>query len=247
MRNGTKTLVMAGAREAHSIVSRLVTRGRNVIASLPEPERVFDPLPVPTRIGPFHDANALDQWFEDNQVACVIDASHAFDATISSRTAVLCAKRNLRYVRVLRPSWRPTGQDRWIRYTSVEKAAKEIPANARVFSNTGRASLPEFAEFAGQALFLRQTQNPTAPPPFSFVSYVVGKPPFSQRHEEQLFRDLRISMLICRNVGGAASMSKLLAARRLGVRVSMIDRPDPPVAMPVVETVAEALAWEANP
>lgn len=246
MVKGGKVLVMSGAREAHGVITRLVSRGRDVIASLPEPERFFDVLPVPTRIGPFHDTDALEDWFTANEVACVIDASHAFDANISQRAAVVCAKLSLSYLRVLRPAWRATGQDRWTNCSSVKKASDAVPPGARVFSNTGWASLPEFADFQGQVLYLRQTHSGSAPPPFPFVKYSFGVPPFSQRNEETLFRELRINRLICRNVGGAASMSKLLAARRLGIRVMMIERQPPPAAMPVVETVAEALAWEAN-
>ncbi|WP_257883649.1 precorrin-6A/cobalt-precorrin-6A reductase [Roseobacter insulae] len=237
---------MAGAREAHGVIAKLVSRGRDVIASLPEPERAFDTLPVPTRIGPFHDASALQEWFAANEVRCVIDASHAFDAKISRRTARICSRQHLSYLRILRPPWHATGLDRWTVCASVKQASDTVPPGARVFSNTGRASLPEFAEFRGRVLFLRQTRKPATPPPYPFVTYSFGTPPYSQRSEETLFRELRVTRLICRNVGGAASMSKLLAARRLGIRVLMIERPQTPVAMPVVETIAEALAWEAN-
>lgn len=237
---------MAGAREAHGLVSQFVARGRRVIASLPEEERVFDPLPVPTRIGLFDSATALDNWFRAQNVVCVIDASHAFDAGISRQAARLCARRNLRYLRVLRAPWQASAQDSWTVYDTVRKAADDIPPDARVFSNTGRASLPDFEGFRGQVLFLRQTQPQTDAPPFPFVQYVTGIPPFPQRSEENLFRTLRITRLICRNVGGSASFSKLLAARRLGIRVSMVARPAPPAAMPVVDNVAEALAWEAD-
>lgn len=246
MVNGGKTLVMAGAREALSLVSKLVVRGRDVIASLPEPDRMFEPLPVPTRTGVFEDHAALGDWFDTQHVTCVIDASHAFDAEVSRRAAIVCARRNLRYLRVLRPAWRTTGQDIWTFYRSVQKAIEDVPSGARVFSNTGRASLPECEGFKGQVLFMRQNQPHADLPPFDFVKYVMGRAPYSQREEEDLFRELRISRLMCRNVGGTASISKLLAARRLGIRVAMIERPDPPVGMPLVETVTEALAWEAD-
>lgn len=246
MKNAGSILVMAGAREAHSLVSRLKSRGRTVVASLPEPERVFDPLPIPTRVGAIEDNPGFEEWVDRYNVVCVIDASHAFDADVSRRAALLSTRLNLRYLRVLRPPWRASGQDLWTDYRTVRKASDDIPVGERVFSNTGRASLPEFDAFAGQVLFLRQTQPQTAPPPYDFVRYIAGTPPFSQRSEEALFQDLRITRLICRNVGGSASISKLLAARRLGLRVAMVARPDPPTGMQVVETVTEALAWEAD-
>lgn len=247
MKQGETTLVMAGAREAHGVITHLLTRNRNVVASLPEPERVFNALPVPTRTGPFSDTAALETWVQDNNVACVIDASHAFDSAVSNQIAQVCLGQNLRYVRVLRPAWKAAQRDHWSFYTSVRDAASAMPVNTRGFSNTGWASLPEFETFSGERLFLRQTHSPTNPPPLDFVEFVVGTPPFSQQSEEILFRELRISCLFCRNVGGAASMSKLYAARKLGLRVAMINRPPAPEGMPIVQTVAEALAWEANP
>lgn len=244
---GGTTLVMGGAREAHGLISHLLKRGRQVIASLPEPGRMIAPLPVPTRIGAFPNKPALETWLEENRVTCVIDASHAFDAEISSLVAGFCRTHKLRYLRVLRPAWVPTQLDHWIPYASVQAAAIDVPETARCFSNTGRASLPDFADFTGEVLFLRQKQPVTDPPPFLFVRFVVGTGPFSQVQEETLFRELRITRLICRNIGGAASMTKLYAARRLGIKVSMVARPKLPVDMLCVETVEEALAWEANP
>lgn len=246
MVGGGRILVMAGAREAHGLIAGLLSRGRDVIAALPEPERGFDPLPVPTRVGTFDTSADFADWIEAREVTCVIDASHAFEGALAQQTAHICARRDLRYLRVLRPAWRASRSDRWTSYPSVRAAARDVPERARVFSNTGRASLPELADFSGGVLFLRQTAPQDTPPPFAFVTYVMGTPPYSQFEEEALFRDLDVSLLICRNVGGAASMSKLLAARRLGIRVAMVDRPDPPVGMPRMETVAEALAWEAN-
>ncbi|MDW3222182.1 MAG: precorrin-6A/cobalt-precorrin-6A reductase [Paracoccaceae bacterium] len=247
MNGGVTTLVMAGAREAQGIITGLLGRGRSVIASLPEPERMFDALPVPTRLGVFPNTDALESWLLAENVSCVIDASHAFDAEVSDQAAQVCLSCNIRYVRVLRTAWLPTQQDSWTNYPSIAQAAIDLPRNARAFSNTGRASLPEFADFKGEALFLRQTQKSSRPPPFHFVKFVVGTPPFSQQAEENLLRELKVSRLICRNVGGIASKSKLLAARRLGIRVSMIERPDTPEGMPLVTSVAEAMAWEANP
>ncbi|WP_187432204.1 Precorrin-6A reductase [Roseobacter fucihabitans] len=247
MKEDQTTLVMAGAREAHGVIAGLLGRGRRVIASLPEPERVFEPIPVPTRIGGFEQADDMCAWLQQNGVGCVIDVSHAFDAEVSDMAAQVSGAQKVRYMRLLRPSWRATRQDGWEFYDTISAAARDVPQAARVFSNTGRASLPAFADFSGQALFLRQTGPSQHPPPYPFVKYIVGTPPFSQKSEEILFQELRISRLICRNVGGAASRSKLLAARRLGIRVSMIERPPAPEGMPQVSTVAEALAWEANP
>jgi precorrin-6A/cobalt-precorrin-6A reductase len=246
MNSKGKTLVLAGAREAHGVIAGLVLRGRSVVASLPELERSFDPLPVPTRVGRFDSPEAFGTWISDEGIDRVIDASHGFDSDISETAHSLCRSAGLPYLRVLRTVWSATRMDQWTSFSTVVKAVEAVPEGARVFSNTGRATLNEYAAFKGQVVFLRVTNNSSDVPPFAFMKLIHGSPPFSQRQEETLFSDLRITRLICRNVGGAASMSKLLAARKLGIRVLMIHRPTPPAGAIVVETVTEALAWEAN-
>lgn len=246
MSSGQTLLVMAGSREAHSLVTALVARGRRVIASLPEPERMFGDLPVPTRIGGFACQSQLSDWMTGQEIAAVIDASHPFDTAISRMTAEVCRGLAVRYLRVLRPPWVESPLDCWRHFGSIGQAARAVPATACVFTNTGWSTLPEYADFAGRRLYIRQNHAVEQPAPFPFAEFVEGRPPFSQFQEEALFERLGVTHLICRNVGGAASMSKLLAARALSLPVFMVDRTPPLLSLPVAETVVEALAWEAG-
>jgi precorrin-6A/cobalt-precorrin-6A reductase len=241
-----KTLVLAGAREAHGIAKGLIGRERDIVASLPEPERSFGPLPVPTRVGPFVSPAEMQDWCRSEGVCTIIDASHPFDEKISNMAHLVAGIANIKYLRVLRPAWTATSQDRWMSAPSVRQAVQSLGRGARVFSNTGWATLPDYAGFKGEVIFLRQTHPVVHPSPYAFLKFINGTPPFSQRQEEELFQDLQISHLICRNVGGAASMSKLLAARTLRTRVVMIARPPAPLGAEIAESVPDALAWEAN-
>ena len=45
-----------------------------------------------------------------------------------------------------------------------------------------------------------------------------------------------------RNSGGAEGLSKVVAARQLGLRIIMIDRPPAPEGL-AVQTVAQVLDW----
>ena len=241
-----KTLVMAGSREAHGIISGLLGRGRHVIASLPEAERSFDPLPVPTRMGPFASHKVFADWLEAENVSTVMDASHVFDAALAKLVRDVCRHMRLRHLRVLRPVWRETPQDNWTHVKDVQRAAVAIPRHARVFTNTGYLTLADYAAFQGARLYMRQNHAVQEAPPYDFMQFLVGEPPYSQTDEERLFRQLDITHLICRNVGGAASMSKILAARKLELSVLMVARPPILPNVTVVETVAEALAWEVD-
>lgn len=237
---------MAGARETSGVIAGLQSRGRNIIASLPEPARGSGAFDVPTRTGAFDSVDAFAGWLSEIKASKVIDVSHAFEDDVSCMAYQGCIAKNVPYLRLIRRPWLATFRDRWLHASSVGDAVAAIPPKARVFSNTGWNSLPDYADFKGEKVFLRQTHPVLDPPIFPFVEFVEGRPPFSQDQEEQLFRHLRITHLICRNVGGAASMSKILAARRLMIPVYMVDRQPPPKGASVVQSVAEALAWEAN-
>jgi precorrin-6A/cobalt-precorrin-6A reductase len=60
-----------------------------------------------------------------------------------------------------------------------------------------------------------------------------------------LFSQLGIAWIVVKNAGGAASATKLTAARELGLPVLMIARPPMPDA-PRVSSAQDALIWAAS-
>jgi precorrin-6A/cobalt-precorrin-6A reductase len=101
--------------------------------------------------------------------------------------------------------------------------------------------LSEFSNLDHCYLYCRQIDVAPDAFPFSNGEYVLGHPPFSVEDEMALFERLKIDWLVLRNAGGERSMSKLIAARNLGMPVAMIDRPA--AVAPSVETVDQALEW----
>jgi precorrin-6A/cobalt-precorrin-6A reductase len=57
-----------------------------------------------------------------------------------------------------------------------------------------------------------------------------------------LLREHEIDILVAKNSGGVATYGKIAAARTLGLPVILLRRP-PPLDVPRVATVDEALAW----
>ena len=70
---------------------------------------------------------------------------------------------------------------------------------------------------------------------------VAARGPFDVDAEITLLQTHRIDTLVTKNSGGSATAAKLEAARRLGARVVMIDRPPSP-AVATVDTVHAAIA-----
>ena len=235
-------LLLAGTAEARAIAGGLAEAGVPVLASLAGATRDPRALPVPTRHGGFGGAEGFLRVLKDEGITRVIDATHPFAQRITDRTARLCAGAGVPYLQVLRPPWVPGEGDRWTEIATEEEAAGIVPKGATVFLATGRQGLERFAGLKGCAVICRQIDPPEGDFPFPGGRFLTGRPPFSVEAETALFRDLGVDWLVVKNAGGAASATKLTAARALGIPVLMLARPPRPGA-PMVETAEEAVAW----
>lgn len=237
-----KLLMLAGTSDARRIVEGLVKAGIPCLASLAGVTRHPAPLPCETRIGGFGGADGFRAVLVAQKITGVIDATHPFAHVMSATAAQVCRALDLPHIQVLRPEWRPEPGDRWTSLANEAEAAQHIPQGARVFLATGRQTLDSFANMTGRHLICRQIDPPTGPFPFANGEFLLGRPPFSQKYEEALFRKLAIDWLVVKNSGAEASRSKLDAARALGLPVAMIRRPPQPDCARVV-TAGAALIW----
>lgn len=236
-----RVLLLAGTAEAREIAAGLAAMpGVAATASLAGAVRDPAALPLPMRVGGFGGAEGFAAYLETHGIGMVVDATHPFAHRISARSARICAEAGVAYLQVLRPAWRAGPGDRWTMIAREAEAADHIPPGAVVFLATGRQTLPGFANLTGRRLICRQIDPPDGPFPFAGGSYLVGRPPFSVADEQALFQRLGVDWLVVKNAGGAASRSKLEAARALGLPVAMIARPPQPDAERV-RTAAEAL------
>lgn len=239
-----KLLLLAGTFEARQIAGALRgLDGLDVVASLAGATSAPARLGVEVRRGGFGGAAGFDAYLTQERIAAVLDATHPFAARISRRSAALCRARGLPYLQVLRPPWRPGPGDAWTRMSAPEEAAALVPRGARVFLATGPADLGRFAALEGRRLYCRRIEVSAAPFPLPDGEFVVGRPPFDRAQEAALFARLGIDWLIARDSGGASGRAKLDAARDLGIRVALIDRPAGGPDAPRVETAEEAVQW----
>lgn len=237
-------LLLAGSGEAREI-AHVLAGDCPVRALLSEPERGVPPLPVPHEMRRFADGHALTEFVREGRFRAVLDASHSFDATMAKQGFDAALRLGLPYVRIVRPVWEIADQPRWRGVASVAQAMAHIPPGARVFATTGWDSQPEFAEFAGARLLLRQTRNHARPPLFDFIEPVFGLAPFTKASETQLFEEMGVDILIARNLGGVRGRPKLDAANALGLDVVLVAPPPVPAGVMLVRDVADALAWVA--
>lgn len=235
-------VLLAGSMEARTLSDNLVAQGHRLVILVTETPRSGQAKSMAHRLCRDIVAEDVIAAAKEVQARGILDAAHGFDARASNAGWAAAQQLELPMLRFARPLWRAESP-RWRRAGSVVAAMRFISPGARVFSATGWDSLPEYADFPGARLLLRQTRETDRKTPFPFVEPVFGVPPFTVESELQLFEGMGVDLLICRNLGGAASRPKLDAALRLGLDVILVDPPARPAALRTVATVDEAMEW----
>jgi precorrin-6A/cobalt-precorrin-6A reductase len=109
-----------------------------------------------------------------------------------------------------------------------------------VFCGVGRLTLPELLAAPQHRYIVRLIDTPNEPLDLRRCKIIQARGPFTTEDDIALFRDHGVEIVLAKNSGGQASISKIEAARALGLPVVMIERPAiPPRAC--VATVDEAL------
>jgi precorrin-6A/cobalt-precorrin-6A reductase len=223
-------LILGGTREAAELAARLAASGKaRIVTSLAGRTREPKPLAGETRIGGFGGAEGLAAYIKNNAVDLVIDATHPFAGTISAnagKAAALCA---VPLISLARPAWEPVDGDRWKRVATIADAVAAIPTDATVLLALGRQHIAPFAGRSDVTFVIRMVDEPEADLPFARFVLVLGKPDLDVAAEESMLVAHGIDMIVCRNSGGRGAYAKIEAARRLGLPVIMIARPEQPV------------------
>lgn len=235
-----RVLVLGGTGEARALAAALHPR-HEVITSLAG--RVRDPrLPVGgVRVGGFGGPAALAAWLRQEAIDAVVDATHPFAERISASAAEAAPAAGVPLLLLRRPGWSAGEGDAWHRVADLPTAAAVLAGlGERVFLTTGRQGLAAFAECP--QWFLIRCVDPPEPPLPAEAEVVLARGPYTVDGEVALMLAHRVDVLVTKDSGGPLTAAKLTAARRLRIPVVMVERPaHPPV--PVVSTVAEALAW----
>lgn len=243
----TRALLLGGTSEASALARRLAADGVEAVFSYAG--RTESPVaqPLPTRIGGFGGVEGLVAYLGAEGITHLIDATHPFAAQMSRNAIAASAATGIPLLAFERAPWQPGTGDDWRRVQDVEGAVVALPdAPARVFLAIGKQTLAPFAEKPQHQYLLRLVDRPEAPLPLPHAAAVVARGPFSEADDLRLLADHRIGWIVAKNSGGAGAEAKLVAARRLGLPVVMIDRPKLPDRA-VARTVDEVMRWLAHP
>jgi precorrin-6A/cobalt-precorrin-6A reductase len=243
-----RVLILGGTSEASELAAQLATRADlTVISSLAG--RVSEPrLPAGiVRVGGFGGVAGLISYLVDEDIELVIDATHPFASKISGSAELACHTLSVPLIALERPPWEPKERDFWRCVPDVQAAASMVNHKCnRVLLAIGRQELGAFSNCDDAWFLVRAIDEPSERLPAN-SKLILKRGPFHLKDEMQMLRSESIGLIVSKNSGGAATYSKIEAARELQIPVVMIDRPRkhniPTVSRPddVLQKIAEFL------
>lgn len=238
-----KILVLGGTTEASALVERLAERGLRTTLSYAGRTEKPRVQPVPVRIGGFGGVDGLTGYLRGQDVTHLIDATHPFAARMSANAVAAARLARVPHIALTRPPWEAAAGDRWQPVPCIDAAVATLVGPARnVMLALGRTHIDAFAAQPQHHYLLRFVDAPTAPPYLPRHSVVVDRGPFNVDSDIRLMRDHGIDVIVSKNAGGPGAQAKLIAARRLGLPVILIDRPVIPNRK-ITHSVEAVLDW----
>ena len=236
-------LILGGTSEASALARACAERGLPAVFSYAGRVERPNKQPVPIRTGGFGGPEGLAAYLRDNKITHLIDATHPFAAQIS-RNAIAAARiAEVPLIAFVRPPWKAQAGDDWREVADHEAAVAALAGPARrVMLALGRKHMAAFAAQPQHFYLLRIVDPLDGPAPLPNCEVLVSRGPFTAQDDEALLKDHAIDLIVARNAGGAGAQSKIIAARKLGLPVILIARPEIP-PRPQAGSLQEVLAW----
>jgi precorrin-6A/cobalt-precorrin-6A reductase len=238
-------LILGGTSEAAALDQHLAEQAPDIRAIISLAGHTVDPRPsnLPVRIGGFGGIEGLRRYLVEEGIVAVVDATHPFAAVMPFHAEAACKAENVPLLAIRREPWVQQPGDRWCCVPDIQAAVAALGNEPRkVFLTVGRLELPAFADAPQHRYLVRAIEPIGDRLPVHDVKVIQQRGPFDADDEEDLMRREGVEVLVSKNSGGDATAGKLVAARRLGLPVIMVERPP----KPEVESVAhidQVLPW----
>lgn len=242
-----RVLLLGGSTEASALARLLAADGR-FEATLSFAGRTAAPRaqPVAIRSGGFGGAVGLARFLREGRIDILIDATHPFAAQMSRNAIEAAPATGTPLLAVERPAWEPQPGDKWTLAPDMASAVQAIGATPRkVFSGIGSLALAELQAAPQHTYVIRLIDLPAASLALPNIVFIQARGPFTAEDDIRLFREHGIEVVLAKNAGGNATVSKIEAARALGLPVMMVQRPFIP-PRPTVATAEDAMTWLAR-
>lgn len=234
--------MLGGTTEASQLAHAFAAQGVDAVFSYAGRTANPVPQPLPTRTGGFGGVQGLCDYLRANRITHIVDATHPFAAQMSRNAAEASLACGVQLLALERAPWQAEAGDDWVHVPDMAGAVAALPdAPTQVFLAIGKQNLAAFA-VKPQHHYLLRLVDPPAGLTLPKTSIIIARGPFDVAGDTALLQDHQITHIVAKNAGGIGAEAKILAARRLGVAVIMIDRPTLPPRR-IVASVAQVLAW----
>jgi precorrin-6A/cobalt-precorrin-6A reductase len=237
-----RVLILGGTAEAADLAARLAGDDRlETVTSLAGLTRLPMAPSGKMRRGGFGGPDGLAAVLREDGYAALIDATHPFASRIAAHAAEAAMMTGVPRIKLVRPPFERTADDRFVPVKDMQAAAAALPQDARVFIAAGRREIAAFAGRTDLWCLVRMIEPPPAGEALPKGEVILGRPPADPEAEMRLLEEHRIGWIVSKDSGGRAG-AKIVAARRLGLPVVLVERPPHP-AGPTAATVDEILGW----
>jgi len=166
----------------------------------------------------------LCQYLKAQRIELLINATHPYAATISHNAAIAAQQCGIPCWRYLRPAWQPAADEHWQTVDNWQEAKAAIAAFKKPLIAIGREALADTDNIpTHQHWVIRNAIQPEQQTANYTLLKSIG--PFSVEHEQALFEQHTIDVVVCKNSGGDSMAAKLHVAREHKIPVVMIGRP----------------------
>jgi precorrin-6A/cobalt-precorrin-6A reductase len=239
-----RLLILGGTGDAAELAARVATiQGVEAIASLAGRTQTPTITSENFRIGGFGGVAGLASYLRQMQIDLLIDATHPFATQISFNAAEAATAVGIPRLMLVRPPWQQVSGDTWLEVADTNAAATALENRARrVFLTIGRQEVSAFAHLHNIWFLMRMIDPPTPKTLLPPGLVLCDRGPFAVHQEREILIHHQIDTIVSKNSGGDATYAKIIAARELGVKVVMIQRPAIPLGEKVLDAES-AVVW----
>ncbi len=233
-----KVLILGGTSEAKALTKKLISLDIKIIYSIAGIVRLPE-LNCEIISGGFSQSGGLSEYLLTEKIDCLLNVTHPFATKMSQQALLSADEVNIPYYSFKRPEWQQQTEDNWLLAKDQEQLLNELAlavntGSKNILYTNGQIdrklaveldAIAELNEVFGPARYIVRSAKETELPQYAHWLQAIG--PFNLNNEMALLKEYEIDLIVCKNSGGEATKAKLEAARKLGIRVLMLQRPEP--------------------